>query len=82
MIIYKNSEGYPDPTAGEALGRIARDNRRAAKERELLETKKNFDYLCTQMELAADKFGFDFPGEIWLRDRKTGRIYKNKHKGG
>ncbi|MCC8046720.1 MAG: hypothetical protein LIP12_14750 [Clostridiales bacterium] len=78
MTSYKNSEGYSDPTAGEALGRIARDNRRAAKEKERLEARKRFECLCSLMKQLADESGFDFPGEIWLKDRKTGWIYKNK----
>ena len=29
--VYRNSEGYPDPTAGQAIANIMREQKRAAK---------------------------------------------------
>lgn len=77
-MTYRNSEGYADPTAGEALGRIARDNRRAAREIKRLKARETYERLCGQLKRLADENGFEFPGDIWLRDKKTGFIYKNK----
>lgn len=76
MTVYRNSEGYSDPTAEEALRNIARDNRRAAKEIERLKARENYERLCNQMRRLAEENGFEFPGDIWLRDKKTGLIYK------
>lgn len=39
---YKNSEGYSDPTAGEAMGNIMREvNRKARSDRRKAQRKKN-----------------------------------------
>lgn len=59
----KNSEGYSDPTAFEALRNINKEDERFHK---LLYT---IFYLC---ELA----GFDIEGRIVLIDKKTGRVWR------
>lgn len=46
--MYKNSEGYPDPTSGEALGNIAREER--AEKRAALKQEKKYlpkIYVCS-----------------------------------
>ena len=46
--MYRNSEGYPDPTSGEALGNIAREER-AAKRASVKQEKKYLPkiYICS-----------------------------------
>ena len=61
MTFYKNSEGYSDPSAGKALAAIARDD----------------EHLCRQFKRMAEESGFEFPGQIWLRNKKSGFIFKN-----
>lgn len=59
----KNLEGYPDPTAYEAIKNLDKDNERFHK---LLHTI--FD-IC---ELA----GFHLEGRIVLRDEQTGKVWR------
>lgn len=59
----KNSEGYSDPTAFEALRNINKEDERFHK---LLYT---IFYLC---ELA----GFEIEGRVVLIDKKTGRVWR------
>lgn len=59
----KNSEGYSDPTAFEALRNINKEDERFHK---LLRT---IFYLC---ELA----GFEIEGRVVLIDKKTGRVWR------
>lgn len=59
----KNGEGYPDPTAYEAIKNIDKEDKRFRK---LLHTIFN---IC---ELS----GFRIEGRIVLVDKKTGRIWR------
>ena len=59
----KNSEGYSDPTAYEALCSIDKEDKRFHK---LLHT---IFYLC---ELA----GFEIEGRVVLVDKKSGRVWR------
>lgn len=59
----RNSEGYSDPTAYEAMKNIDRDDARFHK---LLDT---IFYLC-------DLAGFEVDGRIVFVDKKTGRVWR------
>lgn len=60
---YKNSEGYSDPTAYEALLNIEKENKRFYR---LLHT---LFYICKTA-------GFQIEGRITLRDKRTGRVWR------
>ncbi len=74
MSFYRNGEGYFDPSAGAALTVIAQKQKRLAK----IKRRNDFEKLCAQFEQQAKKLGFEFPGQIWLRDKKSGIIFKGK----
>ena len=79
-MTYRNSEGYSDPSAGKALANIARDSRREQKRLERLErmqAQEDYEHLCRQFKRMAEEYGFEFPGQIWLRNTKSGFIFKN-----
>ena len=61
--MYKNAEGYPDPTEGEAIRRADRP-------------PEDLSLAIRLMKFAADCLGFEVIGRIWLRDKKTGMEYK------
>lgn len=61
--MYKNSEGYPDPTQGEAI-------RNADKPPE------DYKKAIYMMRCAARCFGFYVEGRIVLKDIKTGHIWE------
>ena len=59
----KNSEGYSDPTAFEALRNINKEDEKFHKLLHMI------FYLC---ELA----GFEIEGRVVLIDKKTGRVWR------
>ncbi|HJB08010.1 MAG TPA: hypothetical protein H9716_09135 [Candidatus Enterocloster faecavium] len=61
--MYKNKEGYLDPTAGDAI-------------READRPPEDLSRAIRLMKFAADCQGFEVIGRIWLRDKKTGMEYK------
>ena len=65
--LYKNSEGYNDPTVGEAMSNIE------AEERRVLE---RISALIPIMKKTAELVGFEVVGRIILVDKETGKKYK------
>ena len=63
----KNSEGYNDPTVGEAMSNIE------AEERRVLE---RISALIPIMKKTAELVGFEVVGRIILMDKETGKKYK------
>ena len=61
--MYRNSEGYPDPTAGKAI-------KEADKQPE--EVSKVVEYL----KGIASLMGYEVSNRIWLKDKKTGREWR------
>lgn len=68
---YRNKEGYPDPTAGEALGTVAKEERQEARERNAAVTS-----LITMLKQIISLAGFELVGRIVLRDKETGKEYR------
>lgn len=62
--MYKNSEGYADPTPGEALKNIQRE-----------ETADRMTELVHVMKKTAELAGFEVVGRITLKDRVTGKKF-------
>lgn len=69
--LYKNAEGYHDPTTGEALSNIALEERQ--KEVARLAT---ISELIPIMKKTAELVGFEVVGRIILLDKETGKKYK------
>lgn len=70
--MFKNSEGYHDPTAGEAYYAICRKERRQAAER--------MDAACNligHIRGIAALAGFRVVGRIVLKDKATGKEYRS-----
>lgn len=68
---YRNKEGYPDPTAGEAIGTLAKEKRREEKERNAAVTS-----LITMLKQIISLAGFELAERIVLRDKETGKEYR------
>ena len=66
-MAYKNKEGYADPTAWEAIGTVAKKEKKQNEEVAIL-----VNILKQMINLA----GFEMVGRITLRDKKTGKEYK------
>lgn len=63
----KNSEGYADPTACNAVTKVMREEQ---------ERLRRVTAVVGILKSAADLAGFDLVNRVALRDRKTGREYR------
>lgn len=61
--MHRNKEGYPDPTAGDAI-------------READWPPEDLSRAIRLMKFAADCLGFEVVGRIVLRDAETGRVWR------
>lgn len=71
MGMEKNSEGYPDPTAGTAWNNMRREERRQENERLSM-----ISSLIPVMKQTAELAGFEVVGRIVLKDKATGKEYR------
>ncbi len=71
MAAYKNSEGYPDPTTGEALNNITQEEKRREAERLAV-----ISDLIPVLKKTAELVGFEVVGRIVLMDKETGKKYR------
>lgn len=62
-MIHKNKEGYPDPTAAEAIKEADRQ-------------PENVENAIRRMKTVARWHNLEVIGRIWLRDPETGKEYK------
>lgn len=69
--MYKNQEGYYDPTAGQAMANI----RREEQQREA-ETIQTIGTLMSIIRQAAALAGMEIVGRITFRDKDTGKEYR------
>ena len=69
--MYKNPEGYADPTAGEAMANISREDRQ--REAERLAAIGDIMPIIRQ---TAALVGFDIAGRITFRDKATVKDYR------
>jgi hypothetical protein len=58
-----NAEGYPDPTAYQAIKQMDKD-------------EKRFHKLLNSIFIICDLAGFEIEGRIILRDKRTGYIWR------
>lgn len=68
---YRNKEGCPDPTAGEAIGTLAKEERKEERERNAAVTS-----LITMLKQIISLAGFELVGRIVLKDKETGKEYR------
>ena len=61
--MHRNKEGYPDPTAGDAI-------------READRPPEDLSRAIRLMKFAADCLGIEVVGRIVLRDAETGRVWR------
>lgn len=70
--MYKNAEGYSDPTPGEAMSNIRREQR----QQEVAERLSVISRLIPVMKQTAELAGFEVVGRITLKDKETGKEYR------
>lgn len=70
--MYKNAEGYSDPTPGEAMNNIRKEQR----QQEAAERLAVISRLIPVMKQTAELAGFEVVGRITLKDKETGKEYR------
>lgn len=65
--LHKNSEGYNDPTAHDAMTKVMREER---------ELQQRVNITISIIKSILDLAGFELIARIALKDRKTGREYR------
>ena len=69
--MYRNGEGYNDPTAGRAIGNVAKEeSKRKHKQPDPVAS------VADMMRKIASFAGFEVVGSIKLKDRVTGKEYR------
>lgn len=68
---HRNKEGYPDPTAGKAIGTVAKEERNEQRERNTAVTS-----LVIMLKQIISLAGFELVGRIVLKDKETGKEYR------
>ena len=69
--MYKNQEGYADPTAGQAMANIRREERQQDTDR-----IQAIGTLMSIIRQASDLAGMEIVGRITFRDKSTGKEYR------
>lgn len=69
--MYKNSEGYSDPTAGQAMANIRREARRQEGDR-----TREISAVMAIIRQAAALAGMEVVGRITFRDIASGKEYR------
>lgn len=69
--MYKNIEGYADPTAGEAMANVGQEERQREAER-----LAAIGDLMPIIRQTAALVGFEIVNRITFRDKVTGREYR------
>lgn len=69
--MYKNQEGYHDPTAGQAMANIRREEQQ--REAEAIQA---IGTLMSIIRQAAALAGMEIVGRITFRDKGTGKEYR------
>lgn len=70
--MYKNAEGYSDPTPGEAMSNIRREQR----QQEAAERLAVINRLIPVMKQTAELAGFEVVGRITPKDKETGKEFR------
>ena len=70
--MYRNNEGYVDPTAGIAMATVKRDNKNAKLNTELGERNHR---VIQAIRSIVDLAGFEIVGRVTLRHKKSGKVF-------
>lgn len=70
----RNQEGYADPTATIAVGRVAKEQKEQA-ECEAAD-KRAYDLIKVLKYIIIKGAGFELTERIQVKDTKTGRVYR------
>lgn len=69
--MYKNSEGYVDPTAGAAMAAVKHEE----KEKQYAELVDRNHKLIYAIRNVVDLAGFEIVGRVTLKHKKSGKVF-------
>lgn len=69
--MYKNSEGYVDPTAGAAMAAVKHEE----KEKQYTELADRNHRLIQVIRNVVDIAGFEIVGRVTLKHKKSGKVF-------
>lgn len=69
--MYKNSEGYVDPTAGAAMAAVKHEE----KEKQYAELEDRNHKLIYAIRNVVDLAGFEIVGRVTLKHKKSGKVF-------
>lgn len=69
--MYKNSEGYVDPTAGAAMAAVKHEE----KEKQYAELVDHNHKLIYAIRNVVDLAGFEIVGRVTLKHKKSGKVF-------
>lgn len=75
-MAYKNYERYSDPTAGSAMAAVRKEEVKAYKKRKQKEEYDRFVNMLESLHKLCKKNGFALENRLWLRDERTGKVWK------
>ena len=72
MSGYRNCEKYSDPTAGMAVCNVTRDEKKLKRKEEY----ERFKSMLKDIRTLCMERGFTLENHIWLRDERTGKVWR------
>ena len=73
---YKNCEKYSDPTAGEAIRNIRKEEMNRVRKKKINQEHNNFTNTLQKIFDLCESEGYHVENRIWLKDMKTGKVWK------
>lgn len=71
-----NPEGYPDPTANQAVGIVSRDEKEAAKAKKRATREYDIRAAMKAIRAIAGAYGLTIESRIIFKDKETEEIFR------
>ena len=72
----KNAEGYPDPTANQAVGIVSREEKEAAKAKKRATREYDIRAAMKAIRAIAGAYGLTIENRITFKDKETEEIFR------
>ena len=74
--MFRNNEGYYDPSAGGAIAKVSHERKRMGR-LDYMQAVEDYEQLCRELRKLAASKGFLFSDRIWLKHEKSGKMFRN-----
>ena len=72
----RNGEGYPDPTANQAVGIVSREEKEAAKAKKRATREYDIKAAMKAIRAIAGAYGLTIENRITFKDKETEEIFR------